>query len=116
MTNEAINVFSDAMALLSGVLFWLAFVIFGFIARRYSAVFSKKTYYGLMMLAPSGILVYSALLVVKRYVLFRYPAAGEVAQLAAYVFLFVSAAFTLWAVMNFNRLLDALSRYGEEKK
>ena len=116
MTGEAMNVFSDAAALASGVFFWLAFVIFGMIAKRYAAVFSKRTYYGLMMVAPSGILVYSALIVIKRIFLANSAAAGEAVQVAAYIFLFLSAAFTLLTVMNFSRLLDALSRYGEDKK
>ncbi|MBN2754969.1 MAG: hypothetical protein JXR81_08945 [Candidatus Goldbacteria bacterium] len=115
MTEELLQAYSLIMAVAGGVLFWLGFIIFGMIARRYSVVFNKATYYGLMMAAPSGILIYSVLLFFRSAVFIKNPEVNSLIQMGAYVFLFVSAALCVAAVMKFGKLLDELEKYRSVK-
>jgi hypothetical protein len=117
MAEDTLQAYSYIMAVLSGIGFWAAFFMFGFVARRYTAVFNRKTYYGLMMAAPSGILVYSIVLVLKTSLFVKDAKINEAIQDVAYVFLFLSAALCLFALLKFNRLLDELSGYkGKEPR
>ena len=117
MAEETLQAYSYIMAVLSGICFWAAFFAFGFVARRYTAVFNRKTYYGMMMAAPSGILAYSIILVLKTSLFVKDQNINGYIQLAAYIFLLISAALCLFALMKFNGLLDELSSYkgGENK-
>jgi len=111
MTEELLQAYSLIMAVAGGVFFWVGFIIFGMTARRYSVVFNKSTYYGLMMAAPSGILIYSVLLVFRSAVFIKNTAVNSWIQIFAYVFLFISAALCVAAVMKFSKLLDELEKY-----
>lgn len=111
MTEELLQAYSLIMAVAGGVFFWLGFIIFGMIARRYSVVFNKSTYYGLMMAAPSGILIYSVLLVFKSAVFLKNTAVNSWIQIFAYISLFISAALCVAAVVKFGRLLNELEKY-----
>jgi hypothetical protein len=111
MNETTIQLYSSLLAVVSGIVFWAGFLIFGFIARRYSSVFNRPTFYGLLMTAPSGILVYSVLLILKSSLFIKSPELGGMIQVAAYVCLVVSGALCLAAIMKFNRLLDELLKY-----
>lgn len=95
----------------AGLIIWAGFMVFGFIARRYSFVFSRPTFYGLLMAAPSGILIYSLLLIFKGAMFIKDGAVSGAIQTAAYVFLAVSSVLCLAAVIKFNRLLKELVEY-----
>ncbi|HDT14778.1 MAG TPA: hypothetical protein ENN55_01065 [Firmicutes bacterium] len=111
MGENEMQIASHLLAVLGGIFFWAAFFVFGLIARRYSVVFNKSTYHTLLMLAPSGILVYSILLIMKTSVLVTEPAVGAALQLAAYIFLLVSGIICLAGMLKFNRLLNELIKY-----
>jgi hypothetical protein len=111
MTEQAIQLYSHSLAVLSGILFWAGFLIFGFIARRYSSVFNKQTFYGLLMTAPSGILMYSVLLILKSSMFVKSPELSNIIQITAYSFLGLSAVLCLIGILKFNRLIDELLKY-----
>jgi hypothetical protein len=111
MTEETLQLYSYLIAVVSGILFWAGFLVFGFIARRYSSVFNKPTFHGLLMTAPSGILVYSILLILKSSLFVKNPAVSEAIQVTAYAFLALSGALCLAGILKFNRLIDELLKY-----
>jgi hypothetical protein len=111
MREEMLQIYTNGAAFLSGIIFWAGFMVFGFIARRYNMVFNKSTFHGLLMVAPSGILIYSVLMVIKFSAVIKDPAVNNVLQWAAYIFLFLSAALCLFAIIKFSRLLDSLLKY-----
>ena len=111
MTEDMMQLYTNGAAFLSGILFWAGFMVFGLIARRYNVVFNKSTFHGLLMTAPSGILVYSILMVVKFMAIVKDPAINSVLQWTAYSFLFASALLTLFAIIKFSRLIDSLLKY-----
>ncbi len=116
MTTAWMQAFSDITAVVSGILFWAGFLILGLIARRYTIVFNKSTFHSVLMLSPSGILLYSILLIIKGSVFAKDPSAGAVLQYAAYICFFISSLFCLAAVIKFTSLLGELQKYrgGEE--
>jgi hypothetical protein len=108
MSEEVLQIYSQALAVLGGILFWAGFLIFGFIARRYSSVFNKPTFHTLLMTAPSGILAYSVLLILKGSLFVKDPDISGGIQAAAYIFLLVSAALCLAAILKFGSVLNEL--------
>lgn len=111
MNEQATQLYSSLLAVLSGIIFWAGFLVFGFIARRYSSVFNKQTFYGLLMTAPSGILIYSVLLILKSSLFVKSPEISSVIQITAYSFLVISAALCLAGILKFNKLIDELLKY-----
>jgi hypothetical protein len=51
--------FTDWVGVLSGILLWAAFIIVGIIAYRFERLRETRTYWQLLLLAPSGILFYT---------------------------------------------------------
>ncbi len=115
MNEELLQAYSLITAVAGGLFFWIGFIIFGITARRYSVVFNKATYYGLMMAAPSGILVYSLMLIFRSAVFTKNPDINFWIQVFAYIFLFVSALLCLVSVLKFNKLIDELKKYRGSK-
>ena len=111
MTEETLQIYSYLAAVISGILFWVGFLVFGFIARRYSSVFNKPTFHGLLMTAPSGILAYSVLLILKSSLFVKSPELSNAIQVAACIFLALSGALCLAGILKFNRLVDELLKY-----
>ncbi len=111
MTEEALQLYSHVMAFMSGILFWAAFLVFGFIARRYKVVFNKETYHGLLMTAPSGILIYAILMILRSSMFIKQAQINDAIQITAYVFLLGSALLCLAGILKFGRLIDELQKY-----
>jgi hypothetical protein len=111
MTEDALMLYSQILSVLSGVLFWVAFLIFGFIARRYKVVFNKETYHGLLMVAPSGILIYSVLMILRSSMFIKQVQLNDMLQVTAYIFLLLSAVLCLIGTIKFGSLIDQLLKY-----
>ncbi|HRU38301.1 MAG TPA: hypothetical protein P5511_00380 [Candidatus Goldiibacteriota bacterium] len=116
MAEETMQLVTYLMAVLAGVLFWLGFMFFGFVAQRYSRVFNRATFHGILMAAPVGILGYVALLIIKSAVFARNQEAGAFLQTAAYISLLISGALCLAGTLKFNGVLNALLRDREAGK
>lgn len=112
--EQILQFYSYIMAIISGLIFWAGFFIFGMIAYRYSKVFGKQTFYLFMMIAPSGILLYSLLLIVK--ISINNTGLNNIIQITAYLFFVLSVLLTLISILRFNNILDSLSKYKGEKK
>ena len=115
MTDQMIQFYTNVAAILSGIFFWAGFLIFGFIARRYNVVFNKQTFHGLLMTAPSGILIYSILMTVKFSMIIKDPAVNNLMQVTAYGFLTLSALLCLFGIAKFSSLLNSLLKYEGDK-
>lgn len=114
--GQTLQFYSHIIAILSGIIFWIGFFIFGMIAYRYSKVFNKQTFYLFMMIAPSGILLYSLLLIIKISVTYNNPALNNIIQIMAYLFFVLSVFLTFISVLKFNSILDSLLKYREENR
>jgi hypothetical protein len=111
MSDQVLQLYINVTAILSGILFWAGFLVFGFIAKRYHVVFNKTTFHGLLMTAPSGILAYSVLMIIKSSMLLKDAAVNNAIQLTAYGFLLASAVLCLFAIIKFSGLIDELLKY-----
>ncbi len=109
--EEFLQVYSYGAAVVSGILFWAGFLVFGFIARRYHVVFNRSTFHSVLMAAPSGILIYALLLVFRASFFIKDPDAGAALQVAAYIFLLISAVLCLAGIIKFNLLVKELLKY-----
>ncbi len=109
--ENSLQIYSYSAAVISGILFWAGFLVFGFIAKRYHVVFDRSTFHTVLMAAPSGILIYALLLVFRASFFIKDPEAGAALQMAAYIFLFVSAALCLAGIVRFKTLVDELMKY-----
>jgi len=116
MTTVWMQAFSDITAVGSGIVVWAGYILLGVIARRYTVVFNKSTFHTMLILSPSGILLYSVLLILKNSVFVKDASAGVFLQYAAYICFFVSALLCLIAVMKFISLLSELQSYGGGEK
>ncbi len=56
-----LGVFSDAVGALGGLLLWLGFVVVGVIAYRFEETREIRTYWQLLALAPSGLILWTLL-------------------------------------------------------
>lgn len=115
MNSEFLEVYGNAAAVISAVVFWLGFLLFGFVAKRYHAVFNRSTFHVLIMSAPSGILLYALLLTARGAFFAKDAAAAGAIQAAAYAALLISAVLCLAGVLKFNGLVRELLKYKEQK-
>jgi len=113
--EDILQIISYIAAILSGIVFWAGFLILGLITRRYSVVFKKNTMHMLLMLAPSGILIYSILLILRASFAASAQAWGAAIQASAYFFFVLSAFLCFAALFRFNRILKELLSYGENE-
>lgn len=105
--GEHIQGLFNTLTVAGALLLWAGFFLLGVIARRYETVFRKGTGWRSLMMAPSGILVYVLLVVLR---LAPGPSEkGEFWETFAYVCLLVSAGFTLYTVERFHRLVRRLT-------
>ena len=111
MNAENMQVYINAAAIASGVLFWAGFLVFGVIARRYHVVFNKNTFHILLMAAPSGILAYSVLMALKSSALIKTAAVNSAVQTSAYALLFISCLLCLISIIKFGMLVTELQKY-----
>lgn len=113
--EQVLQIYNSAALILSGILFWAGFLIFGFIAKRYSKVFNKNTFYILLLLAPSGILLYAILLLFKTSLIVKDFRVNDIILIVAYVFLVLSSVLCFLAVYKFNKVLNELLKYEVKK-
>ncbi|HDT15750.1 MAG TPA: hypothetical protein ENN55_06025 [Firmicutes bacterium] len=113
--EDILQIISYIAAILSGIVFWAGFLILGLITRRYSVVFKKNTMHMLLMLAPSGILIYSILLILRASFAASAQAWGTAIQGSAYFFFVLSSFLCFAALFRFNRILKELLSYGENE-
>ncbi len=106
-----LQLYNSIALVLSGIFFWAGFLIFGFIAKRYSKVFNKNTFYTLLLIAPSGILIYSILLILKTSLIIKDVKMNDIILIIAYLFFVISSILCFISVFKFNKILNELLRY-----
>ncbi|MBN1596016.1 hypothetical protein JW933_08840 [candidate division FCPU426 bacterium] len=101
---------SYIVAILGSILLWISYALFGLIARRYRQVFNRATYSTLLILAPTGLLVYTLFLIFKATPIMGDPALANLAQWVAYIALLASGFFCLVGTMKFSSVLSFVTR------
>ncbi len=113
--EQILQVYNSLSLVMSGILFWAGFLIFGFNAKRYSRVFNKNTFYVLLLIAPSGILIYSILLIFRTSLIVKDTKINDIFLIIAYLFFVLSSLFCFISVFKFNKILNELLKYQEKK-
>ena len=101
---------SYLVAVFGSVLLWVNYALFGLITRRYAQVFGRATYSGLIMLAPSGLLVYTLFLVLKATAVLSDPVLSAAVQSIAYLALLISGLLCLIGTARFAAVLRGVTR------
>jgi hypothetical protein len=101
---------SYLMAIFGSIFMWINYALFGLIARRYGQVFGKVTYSTLLILAPTGLLVYTLFLIFKATPLLSDPDLAAITQWVAYLALLASGFFCLVGIGRFSRVLTLVTR------
>ncbi len=100
---------SYVVAVFGSIVLWVSYALFGLITRRYRQVFGRATFSTLVMLAPSGLLVYTLFLLLKATPLLENPQLAAPAQWVAYLSLFLSGLLCLIGVGRFSRVLSHIT-------
>lgn len=101
---------SYLVAISGSLLLWINYALVGLVARRYGQVFQRSTYSTLLMLAPTGLLIYTLFLVFKATPLLNDPKLAAFTQLLAYLALLASGFLCLLGVGRFARVLGTVLR------
>ena len=94
-----------ALSILGALLLWCGFFLLGVIARRYEVVFRQFTGWKPLMGAPSGILVYVAIISAQTFSLHMSEDLQKALDILAYGALLVSAGASFWMVRRFHAVL-----------
>jgi hypothetical protein len=93
---------THAVSVIGSAMLWLTCVIFAIIARRYELVLHKRTRWQIMMLAPSGLLVYTIMRAVA--CIFSGQVKLSIGQAwISYLFFFASGLLCLMVAVAFYR-------------
>ncbi len=101
---------SYLVAIAGSLLLWINYALVGLVARRYGQVFQRSTYSTLLMLAPTGLLIYTLYLIFKATPLLNDPKLAAFAQLLAYLALLASGCLCLLGVGRFASVLGTVLR------
>jgi ascorbate-specific PTS system EIIC-type component UlaA len=101
----------NVLSLVGALLLWAAFFLLGIIARRYELVFQKWTGWKSMMLAPSGILLYVAIITAGWFS--NLESLQTPLEAVAYTALVISAIASLVVVVRFHRVIRQLTENSE---
>ncbi len=110
MNEQMWEAASYLVAIFGSILLWINYALFGLIARRYGQVFGKITYSSLLILAPTGLLVYTLFLILKATPLLQDAQAAQVAEWVAYLALVASGFFCLLGIARFSGVLGQVTR------
>ncbi len=101
---------SYLVAVFGSIVLWISYALFGLITRRYKQVFGRATYSGLIIAAPSGLLVYTLFLILKATPVLSDPAVAKSTEWFAYLALLASGFFCLVGVAKFAGVLRQVTR------
>lgn len=101
---------SYLVSVFGSICLWISYALFGLITRRYQQVFGRATYSTLIILAPSGLLLYTFFLILKATPALDNPVLAARAQWVAYLALVASGLLCLVGVARFASVLRQVMR------
>jgi len=101
---------SYLVSVAGSVVLWISYALFGLITRRYQQVFGRSTYSTLIILAPSGLLLYTFFLILKATPVLNDPLLAQRVQWVAYLALVASGFFCLVGVARFASVLRGVTK------
>jgi len=104
---------SSVLTILGTIVLWITFMIMGFIARKYELVLHKQTDWQFMVIAPSGILLYS-LISAYAFLLKGSIKMNTIETWIAYSLFALSAILTLMGVYKFHNVVNPKRRGGKQ--
>jgi hypothetical protein len=101
---------SYLVSVFGSITLWISYALFGLITRRYQQVFGRATYSTLIILAPSGLLVYTIFLILKATPVLDNPELAVRVQWIAYLALLASGLCCLIGVARFASVLHQVTK------
>ncbi len=101
---------TDYMSWAAGVLLWVGFIMAAFIARRFQNLSGQRTYWQALLIAPSGILIYT---IIQGNAFFDHGAMRDSEKWTGFPILFLSAVLCFYVIAIFSQIAK---RYLEASK
>jgi len=102
---------TNVLSVLGGLFLWFVFITFALVSKRYSSLFGAKTKWYFLLLAPTGLLIYT---LVQAYGYGLRGSITEMEQLFSYSLLTISGILTIAAAEEFLDLTEKLRGGGQE--
>jgi hypothetical protein len=99
------------LSIAGGLLLWWGFFTVGIIARKYESTFARRTNWQFLVLAPSGILIYTI------WQGIAYIQKGQFSvteQWINYSLVLISGALCLWGAYAFRKVAERIMTKGVE--
>ncbi len=110
MENQIWETVGYLVAIVGAFCLWINYALFGLVARRYRQVFGCTTYSTLLILAPTGLLIYTLFLLFKATPLLNDPQIASLAQWGGHLSLLASGFFCLIGTARFSHVLSKVTR------
>jgi Lamin Tail Domain len=101
---------TDYVSWAAGVLLWLGFILAAFIARRFQALSGQRTYWQALLIAPSGIVIYT---IIQGLAFSQNRAMNDGEKWTGFTILFLSAVLCFYVIAIFSQIAK---RYLEASK
>jgi Lamin Tail Domain len=101
---------TDNISWAAGVLLWLGFIIVALIARRFQNLSGQRTYWQALLIAPSGILIYT---IIQGNAFFDHKQMYDSEKWTGFPILFLSALLCFYVIAIFSQIAK---RYLEASK
>ncbi len=101
---------TDITSWIAGLLLWLGFVLAAFIARRFQALSGQRTYWQALLIAPSGIVIYT---IIQGLAYAQGRAMNDSEKWTGFTILFLSAVLCFYVIAIFSQIAK---RYLEASK
>ncbi len=101
---------TDYVSWVAGLLLWLGFILAAFIARRFQALSGQRTYWQALLIAPSGIVIYT---IIQGLAYSQNRAMNDGEKWTGFTILFLSAVLCFYVIAIFSQIAK---RYLEASK
>lgn len=101
---------TDIISWVAGLLLWLGFILAAFIARRFQALSGQRTYWQALLIAPSGIVIYT---IIQGLAFAQGRAMNDSEKWTGFPILFLSAVLCFYVIAIFSQIAK---RYLEASK
>ncbi len=101
---------TDYVSWAAGLLLWLGFILAAFIARRFQALSGQRTYWQALLIAPSGIVIYT---IIQGLAYGQGRAMNDGEKWTGFTILFLSAVLCFYVIAIFSQIAK---RYLEASK
>ncbi|PZR97756.1 MAG: hypothetical protein DLM69_09415 [Candidatus Chloroheliales bacterium] len=103
---------TDVISWAAGLLLWLAFIVAAFIARRLQNLSGQRTYWQALLIAPSGIAIYT---IIQGLAFSQGRALNDSEKWTGFTILFLSAVLCFYVIAIFSQIANHYWRQVNER-